>query len=531
MISVLLFGACIKDFTDTADKLFSVDGIQWNPTIAAPLVSSRLSLEDVLGRVDSDQFLRIDEDGGLTIVYQDDYRSSDAEDVLALDDQDYVETLTLTTDQLTTLDNTGEVKFTVNRVLDYNLLMGELDYLWFKDGVISIDLNTTLAHDVALNVVIKAGRRSGGVFSPSVNAVWTSSPNTASTSEDLSNVQIDFTKTAQGHSQMEVDLEFTITKNNANPVNASETVTYAIELLNQKFFRAEGLFIDLNFSAEVADTFDIPFFNNSDGGSFTIDDPRIKFVLENSIGIPVNAQIPEFSGISNTGNVVNLTGLPDPLPVLLLDESEIGTVKIDSFELNKSTSNLVDFINNQPNRIGYAVKVTAGGTGARHALLSNSRVKAKISVEIPAKGTARDYALEIVQPFDLTLENADQVQEVLLRLYSENRFPIDVQTQVYFEDSSTNTVLDSLFGPDQLILPAAAVDATGRVVFANPKTIDANMNAESVERLKRANQLRLRAKFNTPFDASTQPSVKFYSDYDVLLQLGVQAEVLIKQEF
>jgi hypothetical protein len=206
-------------------------------------------------------------------------------------------------------------------------------------------------------------------------------------------------------------------------------------------------------------------------------------------------------------------------------------IKRDSLEVNKNTTNLIDYLNNKPAKNVYTVEVKVGeSTGVRHSLLDTSIIKARIDIEIPLSGTARDYIIEAVQPFDLSLDNAEAVEEVLLRLYTENGFPIDVQTQIYFEDSITNTVLDSLFGSDILILPSANVDASGRVTSANPKTIDAMMDNASVDHLKNANRIRLRATFNTPFDGGMQPDVKFYTNYDLLLQLGVQAEVLITQK-
>jgi hypothetical protein len=329
---------------------------------------------------------------------------------------------------------------------------------------------------------------------------------------------------------MEVELEFTITKKGSNSIKPLETITFEVGLLNQAYSRIDGLFLDLNFSVG-GDTLEIPFFDNSNGGSFTLTDPRLKFVIDNSIGIPLVARVTNFEGFSNTNNAINLTGLPNPIPIPIVTKAEIGMVKRDSFEVNKSTTNLVDYLNNKPAKNVYTIDINVGGgSGVRHSVLDISMLRVRVDVEIPLSGTARGYVIETIQPFDLSLNNAEQVEEVLLRLYTENGFPIDVEMQIYFEDSLTNIVLDSLFSSDILILPAANVDANGRVVSPNPKTTDAIMDNAGVNRLKSANRIRLRATFNTPFDGGMQPDVRFYTDYDLLLQLGVQAEVLILQK-
>ena len=92
---MLSFGSCIKDLTETADKIQNIDGIQWNPTIAAPLVYSRLKLEDLLKQGVVDQYLRVESDGSMTLVYSDMYESEGAENILRLDDQNFSETFAL----------------------------------------------------------------------------------------------------------------------------------------------------------------------------------------------------------------------------------------------------------------------------------------------------------------------------------------------------------------------------------------------------------------------------------------------------
>lgn len=527
---MLFFGSCIKDLTETADKIQNIDGIQWNPTIAVPLVYSRLKLEDLLKQGVVDQYLRVESDGSTTLVYSDMYESEGAENILRLDDQNFSETFALTPAQVSTLNTEGEVSVLFNRELGYSFGSRELDKLWFKNGTMDLSISSTLEHDISLSFTIKEGMKAGSTFSPTVTAAYTSLPNSASSTEDLAGLEIDFTKTAQGHSEMEVDLEFTITKKGSNSIKPLETITFEVGLLNQAYSRIDGLFLDLDFSVG-GDTLEIPFFDNSGGGSFTLTDPRLKFAIDNSIGIPLVARFTNFEGFSNTNSAINLTGLPNPIPIPIVTKAEIGTVKRDSFEVNKSTTNLIDYLNNKPAKNVYTIDINVGGgSGVRHSVLDISMLRARVDVEIPLSGTARGYVMETIQPFDLLLENAEQVEEVLLRLYTENGFPIDVEMQIYFEDSLTNTVLDSLFGSDILILPAANVDASGRVVSPNPKTVDATMDNASVNRLKSANRIRLRATFNTPFDGGVQPDVKFYTDYDLLLQLGVQAEVLIVQK-
>lgn len=526
---LLLMGSCISDITDTVEKAQKIDAIKWNPTIAVPLVYSRLKLDDLFGVVNTNQYLRIESDGGLSLVYADDFVSDNAEDVLALVNKRFDETFTLSTDQRAALQMSGSVTIKHDRVLAYNFAGNELDRLLLKKGTFNLAVSSTLEHDVSCTLKFLHATMGSSVFEPTVTAVSNTLPNAGNTSLNLDGLEIDFTQTTQGHSEMNVEIKLVITKRGANTIKPLETISYSARMLNQAFSRIDGLFGTLDFS-NSDDTLVIDFFNNPNQGSFTLADPRVKIVLANSTGVSLTATIPQFDGINRNGNLVSLTGFPSPIPLPLLNFSEVGLTKKDSFELNKTTSNLADYTNNRPAKTAYKIELRSTTTGQRHWLLDTSKVAARIEVELPLNGTARDFALEESQPFSLNLENLSSIKEVLFRIYTENGFPIDVATQVYFEDSVSNTILDSLITTDPLILPSAAIDAQGKVTNPNPKTTDIILRAANIANLENSNRIRIRATLNTPFyGGATQPDVAFYSSYNLLLQFGIQAEVLIEQ--
>ncbi|PCJ67728.1 MAG: hypothetical protein COA58_00915 [Bacteroidetes bacterium] len=528
---VLFLGSCFTDITDTIDKSQRVNGIQWNPTIAVPLVYSRLGLKDVLEEVGDLEYIRVETDGSITLVYSDRFESKTAGEVIILDDQSYGETLTLSAAELSILNSAGSVVATYNRTLGYNFGSNEIDKILYKAGTMAMRVSTTLEHDVTFKLTIPEATSNGNTFSESVVANSTSLPNVGNRTVNLNGTEIDFSKTTQMYSEIGVEIEMTITKRGLNTIKPLETITFDFDLLNQEFSQLVGFFDPADFNS-ASDTLNLSLFSNNGGGSFTLADPRIKFILENSVGIPVEAKILNFDGTNSDNNTVALTGYPDPLPFPIVVLSEIGQTKIDSFSLNRNNSNLADYINNRPAKNFYEFDVNSTATGAiRHFVTDSSKVAAKIEIEVPLEGTAKDFILENSQPFTLELENVDGIKEVLIRLYTENGFPMDIATQLYFEDSTSNTVLDSLFSADNLILPAADVDGTGKVVSINPKTTDVVLNSASIDRLKMANRIRIRSYFNTLIDGGgTQPDVKFYEEYDLLLQLGVQAEVLINQD-
>jgi len=255
----------------------------------------------------------------------------------------------------------------------------------------------------------------------------------------------------------------TVTKRAGNVIKPVETITFDVDLLDQEFSQLVGYFDASNFNS-ASDTLDLGIFTNNEGGSFTLADPRIKFILENSVGLPVEARILNFDGTNTDNETVSLSGYPDPLPIPNLVYSEIGQTKKDSFTLDKNTSNLAAYVNNRPAKNFYEIGVNTVSAGAdRHFVTDSSHVAAKIEIEVPLEGTARDFVLESSQPFTLELENTAEIKEVLIRIYTENGFPADIATQFYFEDSTAGVVLDSLIDTDILIMPSANIDGAGKV--------------------------------------------------------------------
>ncbi|MEY2924358.1 MAG: hypothetical protein RLZZ337_906 [Bacteroidota bacterium] len=532
-LAAILFSSCVKELIDTIDKAQNVDAVKWNPSIAIPLVYSKIAVRDFIGQLSGLSFLKVEDDGGLTIVYSNEYESKRAEDLITLTDQDFSSTYTLSASEINTLSTTGNLTINTSALFNYDLGSSEMDRVLYKGGTAAFAVSSTLQHDIKCTISLNEGKKSGLPLAAVMQTSYSlGNPNSASENVDLDGYNVDYTKTTAGTSQIEASIKFEITKKGSNAVLPIETITFDLDLVNQKFKEIVGYLGSFDFSNDV-DTLEIPFFDNEGQGSFTLADPRITLNLKNSIGVPVDARLLQFYGTNKTGNKVDLTGVPSPLPIPSLSLSEIGLTKTSKVVLNKSTSNLADFVNNQLNKIVYEFKVEANAVGpsVRNFFIDDSRIGGSLEIEIPIHGTARDFVVEVDQPFEFDLEGVDEIEEVKLRLYTENSFPIGVSVQAYFRDSVANTTIDSLIGADQLILPAGNVDATGIVTSANPKTTDIVLTGAQAERIKPANQVRIVVRLNTTFEGTNQPNVRFMLENNVLVQLGVQASALINQKF
>ncbi|MBO6517309.1 MAG: hypothetical protein JJ975_12235, partial [Bacteroidia bacterium] len=170
------------------------------------------------------------------------------------------------------------------------------------------------------------------------------------------------------------------------------------------------------------------------------------------------------------------------------------------------------------------------GTTERNFITYNSELKIETDIDIPLQGSADGFVLnkeiDLVE-FTNDLEDIDELDEITLRLFLENDFPVDVDLQVYFQDTMGNT-LDSLIEPSQLLLRSATVDADGRTISPASYTLDFNVSRTRFNNLREARKGLVRAKLNTYNGTSPQPEVRFYENYGIAVKLGIQAKASIK---
>lgn len=529
-ILMILFGACIKDITETIEKASHINTVRWNPSIAIPLTHANLSFRDFIGGTNASQYIQIKDDSLITLVYEDKYISDKVEDILNLDAQNYGETFTFTSEQLNALNTLGQVKVIINRTISYDGDGNELDQIWFKQGQINLGIESTFEHDIACILNIPDSKKGGTPISLNLDANYLGTPIDASSIYELANAEIDFTKTAQGHSELTLEFEFTITKIPTNTIKSSESITYAMAIENQKFSKITGYFDQLKFD-NVSGQFSVPFFENSTNGSIGIVEPTIHFYSSSSLGIPLDITMKQFDGKNNSNTIVPLSSNSGSIVIQVPKIDTIGAVADDSLVLNNTNSNLVNYISNRPINNSYSVSIQPNPSNNRHWLLDTSRLSSNIKLTLPLFGTLKDYLLEKTSSFELSLKNAEEIKEVLVRLYTENGFPVDVNAQLYFEDSNTNIVIDSLLITGETIFESAPVDINGKPIAKSSKTTDIILDANRVDRVRSANQVRIKAILSTfTGNSGNQPNIRIYSFDQIAFQLGVQAEVLINQE-
>lgn len=523
--------SCVKDNFDL-DKLTSTE---YSPNLAVPLVYSSLSIADLLkNSEDASNLIQVDNTSFCTLVYRSNLISLTADELIQIPNNTAPPiNAALSSSQISAfgINGTIVVPFTQSVNFDTGTNGPKIDSALFKAGKIGISLSSTFQYSGQIKITIPAAVKNGVVFQEVVPFTYSgSTPVVSIDSFDLAGYKFNMTNGGITFNQFAVDAEVTLS-GTGNPITTGDQVTINMSLNNLKFSRIYG---DIGQMAVAPglDTVDISLFKNVLGSAnFSLVDPRIKVIITNSYGVPIQASLSQFDAYTPGGSLYAITGFPNPLPVQSPSFSQIGWALADSFQLDNSNSNIATVINNTPKYLIYNLNTLtnpSGGTTHNNFVLDTSRLNLDLEVNLPLWGKASNFVLQDTVPFELGNTLPEQVESAKIRAFNSNGFPFDVDMQIYFADSLYN-VLDSLVSPPQLILASALVNSsTGMVTAPTTKTYDATLTKARLDYLTANNAKYLLVKAKAATANSGATNVKIYSYYKLDFKLGLQVQVRTK---
>jgi len=119
---------------------------------------------------------------------------------------------------------------------------------------------------------------------------------------------------------------------------------------------------------------------------------------------------------------------------------------------------------------------------------------------------------------------AHMIESVKMKLHTQNEFPLDVELTMFFQDSISGIVLDSLKVD---LLQAAQVDETGKTIEARIYDSNISITSGQFEALLNSNKTILDIRMNS-YD-SDNTAIKLYTDYEFVIDAGILVELKIEE--
>ncbi len=266
-----------------------------------------------------------------------------------------------------------------------------------------------------------------------------------------------------------------------------------------EFDYAEGFFP--RAEREVIGSFiPIGLYDRWLSGTMNFVEPRIEVNIENSFGFEVGAEFNEMTLETIDGEILELSStlIDDGIVFAFPGFDEMGEVKFTDFDFDQNNSNFKEIFNNRIRQFNYRINAVANPSDNpefRGYIRSDNFYSVQLRVEVPMHLGIND--LQVVDTFDFNFDFPDAPLDSLeLKLILENRFPVDVTTQLYMLDGGNN-VIDSLFSDGELFLKGGTYSGTSVLTNVTSEDIFIDLPNDRIENLKRTKRILIRPTFRS----------------------------------
>ncbi len=520
--------SCIKDKFNF-DRMAQVE---YEPTLVAPVLHTKLTLWDVLYDWDSSHIFVQDQTHFLTLLYRGTIFSQTAEDLITIPNQ-YLPQVDTTFDKPNSPDT-----IVISLPLIFSSGNGEkLDEIYLKQGNFNIRLFSDLKDNADIVTVFQSITKiSDGTPLTISNPNIGIGPHNTNNQINLTGYKIglDHIPASSSINILNVTLKIKFHNNAACNGNG---ISLNTDVNNMRYSKLFGYFGQPSFVIREDSVF-LDIFKRNLSGRFTLVDPKLNINVYNSYGFPINITFDKFSSYRSVAPLdsvpISGSGLPSPWSIISPTISQVGQTKTSTLNLNKTTCNIDDAINISPQFIVYhtsALGNPAGNVG-QNFVLDTSKFKVDVDVELPIWGKAVDFTVQdTFKMEEFKLENRDKIDWAAVRVTSTNGFPVDVKLQLIFTDTLYNRI-DSLFlvNDDNSIIASGILGPAPnyRVILPTIKRTETIMSGDRINYMIDHNvkKVLLKAILNTSNNHGTD--VKFYSDYTIDLKVGVKTHVKVK---
>jgi len=269
------------------------------------------------------------------------------------------------------------------------------------------------------------------------------------------------------------------------------------------------------------DTIDLKLFDNVQGG-VNLEDAKMKLNFFNSFGIESLLNVKEIKG-KNTRSEKNLKLISSELTSPILLKKAVNNPPLVGYEydveLNKSNSNLKQFLELTPNKLMPDIEVVVRPNGTINQndfAFDVSELLVNIRFEMPFKFGLDSLTISSNQAIDFpNNKKIKNIKEGQLILKLTNDFPVNARLKMVFKDE-TGTKLFDLFTDDGHEMVAAEVDPlSGKTQNPTESELIATLSREDCEQLPYARSVELIVFINT--DDAKRYSM--FSDYSIKAKL------------
>lgn len=415
----------------------------------------------------------------------------------------------------------------IKNEVTYNMKGPELTLMKIRSGNLVITAVNTIEDSLHLRYRIPGAKSSSGLPIDVQSVVAPAPPNSSVTLDqtiDLSGYTIDLrgknnTIFNTFYNEFTARIDSTGKKISIS-LDDSISVFYGLEDIEPEY--VEGYIGSETFQVGPA-TVPFDLFKNFHEGTLDIEGLDVSFNIYNTIGANGSLTVRELTANNSQGQTeaLNAPFINQGLEVKRAHQNPfqpgITTIDLDN-------TNIESMFELMPHQFGYDLEMVINPDGNKYNYQDfagyNDYVDISLDLEMPLSFSAK--GLKVVDTFDFDLTSlettAEQVKSGTFYFLVGNMFPIDAGLQLEFLDEQ-GTKITELFGSFQPIAAGEIDDATCRVHEPTNSRLEAKVDENKMQLVRKAKQVRVVAAFDTVEKPACGPYTKIYSNYNMDFKL------------
>lgn len=537
-IVVSLLGGCYLNDFENIDKV-TVEPI--SPSFGFPLINSSISIADLLGAVDSSDFVEVRDD--LIFLKFSQSMGFDVDvNAFRVPDKDFTSVLPI-------LPSASSYEFYYP---DYTTIENESEIksIELKAGTLVVEFERDyLGDDVDVRLVLRSLSNPQNPDSVEFVPDWSANPYRSVHSLDLTDAVLTLSgEDPDSPGSMMYNTFFYAIEVQSTGATIGQLTTN-VNFSSIDFKRFTGLIrqgIDL-----PAQEIELDAFSLIADGKLYLSNPTLKLGIGTSYGAPGSIEISEFI-FAKQNNELFLENVPNPPDnTFLIGEAKKNYLPVatqtqpwveQSYVLSGENSNLDEVLPFAPSKVSVKGKYQLGdylGTFDdlhNFFVLDTSSLKMNFDIEIPLEGSIEGLTFEY-EMFDFSFPDIDSIfvsdsdsdiainieefdYTVELLMKTTNEIPLTFGLQVAF--SEQGNVVDSLFNnvmAENIIL-SPNVDGQGNPTEASEKLTSVKLSKDKYSRIAKADKLRLLLHLDT--GTNEQREVLFKASQKLGIQISIK---------
>lgn len=485
----------------------------WDLDVLAPIAQTSLTPANIIpvGNISADN------QGKLHYVYDSEVYVVPLDSLFNIPDTTYQ--YGFTSPALLTINPGTEVIF-FDGYISPNISAASLTAMIVRSGGVNVKATSYAPENLTLKIEIPKAKRAGQPLVKYYNVPTMGQGNASQIEQyiDLSGYDLDLTgDNGMLGNRLKMRISAT-TDPLSNPFQINvgdELVNCAISLDKLKPYYAKGT-VNTQEVAISSDTLKLAVMNMVKSGTVNIQDLNLKLILQNGIGVDLQAFVYQVSGKNtNLGSSVSLSH-PSVNNAININRAEAylhqNPEYVPSFreiEFNSTNSNLKSFVENLPSQIGinakFIINPLGNISGGNDFIFYNSKTSIRLRVEAPLAFGMDNLVLVDTIAMNIDVNDGQPVKSAKIKAYVNNWFPFEAKLQVFFPGEN-GTGLDSLF-LSQHILPGIAGN-NDIVTSPTHSILEATAEGETLNRLLASKKIWFKVKL------TSNPGGYVYSLYD-----------------